>query len=177
MTTTTVEERLAEVGRHIDELEARARAGEAEVKPRLQARVVELRRDVESAATAMRAAPGTAEDKLRELDTKVDIGRHRLQSELAEDVREFADAVEAELRDWDASIERLQTKAAGAAGSTREHAEDAIADLRQRRNRVAEHVGSARATTGEAWRAQKARVEGELDELERKAGELTAKLR
>lgn len=133
MAITAVEEQLAEIGRRIDQLDTRAGAGAAEAKSRIQRHLDTLRHRVSEYAKA-------TEDKLRQLEIKLDIAEHRLASELAGDARTFVDAVEAELHDWDTYVEWLQMKAAtkAKAGSAREQAEAAIRELRQRRNTVAE---------------------------------------
>ena len=87
----------------------------------------------------------------------------------------FADAVEAELHDWDAAIERLQTRAATKAQDAREQAEAEIAELRQARNRAAERLTALRAALEDAWQEQKNRVTEALDDLERKVREAALK--
>ena len=77
---------------------------------------------------------------------------------MADDATSFADAVEAELHDWDAAIERLQTHAATKAQNAREQAEAEIAELRQARNRAAERLTALRASSDDAWQEQKDRV-------------------
>jgi hypothetical protein len=140
MTTTAIEERLAETGRRIDRLDARAQAGAAEARSRTQRHLDTLRQEEASARTAVRKARDAVEDKLRQLETKLDIAEHRLAAEFADDARTFADTVEAELHDWGTYLERLQMKAAtkAKAGSAREQAEAAIRELRRHRNTVAE---------------------------------------
>jgi chromosome segregation ATPase len=87
----------------------------------------------------------------------------------------FADAVEAELHNWDAAIERLQTRAATKAQDAREQAEAEIAELRQARNRAAERLTALRAALEDAWQEQKNRVTEALDDLERKVREAALK--
>jgi arginine deiminase len=100
MTTTAIEERLAETGRRIDQLDARAQAGAAEARSRTQRHLDTLRQEEASARTAVRKARDAVEDKFRQLETKLDIAEHRLAAELADDARRFADTIEAELHDW-----------------------------------------------------------------------------
>jgi chromosome segregation ATPase len=82
--------------------------------------------------------------------------------------------VEAELHDWDAAIERLQTRAATKAENAREQAEAEIATLRRARNRAAERL-TAPPAPSDAWHEQKNRVTEALDDLERKVREAAPK--
>jgi uncharacterized small protein (DUF1192 family) len=129
MGTATVEERLAEMRRQIEHLEAKGRAGTGEA------------------------------------------------SDLADDRKQFAAAVEDELHNWDTYFERLQAQTALRAANAREQAEAAISDLRKRRNAVAERLADVRSTAGNGWPEQKERIGATRDELERKADELSAKFK
>lgn len=173
MATKTTDDMLADARRHIDELEARAGGGAAETRARLQDRVDRLRDKEVSARAAVRAKAEAVDENFRELEIDIAIAENRLASEMADETISFARAVEAELQDWDAAIERLQTRAATKAQSDREQAEAEIAALRQARNRAAERLTALR-TSSDAWQGQKSRVVEALDELERKARDAAA---
>ena len=175
MGTKTTDDMLANVRRHIDELEARAGGGAAETRARLQDRLDRLRGEEASARAAVRAKAEAVDEKFRQLEIDIAITEDRLASEMADDATSFAEAVEAELHDWDAAIERLQTRAATKAQNTREQAEAEIAALRQARNRAAERLTALRASSGDAWQDHKSRVTEALDELERKVREAAVK--
>ena len=175
MATKTTDDMLADVRRHIDELEARAGGGAAETRARLQDRFDRLRDKEASAWAAVRAKAEAVDENFRELEIDIAIAENRLASEMADDATSFAGAVEAELHDWDAAIERLQTRAATKAQEAREQAEAEIAALRQARNRAAERLTALRASSDDAWQGQKSRVVEALDELERKAREAAVK--
>jgi hypothetical protein len=170
MTTTAIEERLAEIGRRIDQLDARAGAGAAGAKSQIQRHLDTLRHGVSK-------YPDAVEDKLRQLEIKLDIAEHRLASEFADDPRTFGDAVQAELHDWDTYLEWLQVGAAtkAQAGSPREQIEAAIRELRRHRNTLAERLAEVRAASGGAWRERKKRLAAAREELERKVDEVSAK--
>jgi gas vesicle protein len=173
--TTTTDDMLADVRRRIDELEARAGGSAAETRTRLQVRFDRLRAQKASAWAAVRAKAEAVDEKFRELEIDIAIAENRLASEMAEDATSFADAVEAELRDWDAAIERLQTRVATRAQQARERAEAEIAALKQARNRAAERLVALRASSDDALKGEKSRVMEALDELERKAREAAVK--
>ena len=88
---------------------------------------------------------------------------------MADDATAFAEAVEAELHDWDDAIERLQTRVATKARDAREQAEAKIAALRQARNRAAERLTALRTSSNDTWQRQKNRVTEALDDLERRS--------
>jgi hypothetical protein len=169
--TRTTDDSLAEIRRHIDELEARADSGAAETRARLQDRFERLREEESSAWAAVREKAEAVDEKLRQLEIDISIAENRLASQMADDATSFAEAAEAELRDWDAAIERLQTRAATKAQNAREQAEAEIAALRQARNRAAERLTALRAASEDAWQEEKNRVTEALDDLERKVRE------
>ena len=119
MATKTTDDSLAEIRRHIDELEARADSGAAETRARLQDMFDRLREEEASAWAAVREKAEAVDEKFRQLEIDISIAENRLASQMADDATSFADAAEAELRDWDAAIERLQTRAATKAERSR----------------------------------------------------------
>jgi len=183
VTTKTFEDMLAEIRRQIEELEAQIQTMEArldsdatEVKARLQGRIETLREEEEAAWAALRAKAEAVDDKVRQLEIDIAIAESRLASELADDAQAFADAVEAELHQWDAAIERLQTRVAMKVQEVREQAEAEVAALKQARNRAAERLTALTTSSDDAWRTYKSRVGSALDELERKVREATTKI-
>ena len=168
MKTKTSEDVLAEIRRRIEELEARVDSGATRTQARLQDRVDRLREEEATAWAAVRAKAEAVDEKVRQLEIDIAIAENRLASELAEDATSFADAVEAELHDWDAAIERLQTRVATRAQDAREQAEAEIAALKQARNKAAGRLTALRASSDNAWQTQKNRVTEALEDLERK---------
>jgi len=175
MATKTTEEVLAEIRRRIEELEARADSGARETSERLQARLDSLRREEASAWAAVREKAEAVEEKFRQLEIDIAIAESRLAAEFADDAMSFAEAVEEELDDWDAAIERLQTRAATKAQNAREQAEAEIAELRQARNRAAERLIALRESAHHAWQEQKDRITVALDDLERQVRDASAR--
>ncbi len=175
MATKTTEDVLADIRRHIDDLEARADSGATETRARLQYRFDRLREEEASAREAVREKAEAVDEQFRQLEIDVAIAENRLASELADDATSFAEAVEAELHDWDAAIERLQTRAATKAQHAREQAEAEIAELKQARNRAAARLTALHAALEDAWQEQKNRVTEALDDLERKVREAALK--
>jgi hypothetical protein len=173
--TKTTDDTLAGIRRHIDDLEARADSGAAKTRARLQHSFDRLREQETSAWAAVREKAEAVDEKFRQLEIDVAIAENRLASEMADDATSFAEAVEAELHDWDVAIERLQTRAATKAQNVREQAEAEIAELRQARNRAAERLIALRASSDDAWQEQKNRVTEALDDLERKVREAAVK--
>jgi chromosome segregation ATPase len=165
--TRTIDDTRAEIRRQIDELQARAEGGEPRTRARLQDRLDSLRAEEASAWEAVRKKAEAVDEQFRQLEIDVAIAENRLGSELADDATSFAEAVEAELHDWDAAIERLQTRAAAKTPEAREQAEAEIAALRRARNQAAEHV-TALPESSDSWKEQRDRITNALDELERK---------
>lgn len=175
MATRTSDDTLAAIRRHIDELEARAASGATETRARLQDRFDRLREQEASAWDAVREKAEAVDERFRQLEIDIAIAESRLASELADDATSFEDAVEAELHDWDAAIERLQTRAAAKAAEARDRAEAEIAALKQARNRAAERLTALTASSC-AWQEHKHRVTEALDDLERKVRDAALRL-
>jgi DNA anti-recombination protein RmuC len=166
---------LAENRRQIDELEARAESGAIEKRARLEERFNMLRKEEASAWAAVQEKAEAVDETVRQLEIDIAIAENRLAAEMTDDATTFAEAVEAELHEWDAAIERLQTRVATKKQDTREQAEAEIAALKQTRNRTAERLTALRASSDNAWQEQKTRVMEALDDLERKVREAALK--
>ena len=173
ITTTTIQDELAEVRRRIDCMRACAQACGL---PRARHHLDALQQAQASVHAAAGQAPDQVEEKLGQLKTRVDVAEHSLTADLSGDRQTFIAAVEAELDSWDTYLERLQTSVAANAWKTRARAEAAIADVRTRRIAVDEHLANGGERTGEAWQQQRTRVIAARDELEQKADELSTKL-
>ena len=175
--TMTKDGRLAEIRQRIDDLEARARDGTPEMQERFRRRFDALLDDAEAANAAIDERTVLAEEKLFDLEARVDSTAKRVSAELSGEKESFAHAVEEELDGWSAAIERLQARAAVKAASARDQAETSVAELRQARNRAAERLAEARSSTGEEWEEQKKHVTAALDDLEQKAREARARFK
>jgi hypothetical protein len=155
VSTTTIEEQLAQVRQRIEQLHASGAA------PRLQ-RHLDLVDEVEQ--------------RLAQLKTRLDVAERSLAADVSGDWATFAAAVEAELESWDTYLERLQTTVATRAWHAREQAEAAIGDVRSRRIAIDERLAQARDAAADGWQEQRELVSAARRELEQKADELSAKL-
>jgi hypothetical protein len=171
--TTTIEDQLDEVRRRVDCMRACAQACGL---PRVRRHLDALEHEEASVRAAADQAPCEVEEKLGQLQTRVDIAEHSLTADLSGDWPSFVAAVEAELDSWDTYLERLQTSVAAKAWKARAQAEAAIAEVRTRRIAVDEHLAHARECTGDAWQQQRKRVIAARDELEQQTDELSTKL-
>ena len=155
MSTTTIEEQLAEVRHRIEQLHASGGM------PRLR-RHLDLVDDVEQ--------------KLAQLKTRLDVAERSLAADVSDDWATYAAAVEAELESWDTYLERLQATAAARAWHAREQAEAAIGDVRSKRIAVGERLAQVRESAGPASQQARKRITAARDELEEKVAELSTKL-
>jgi hypothetical protein len=174
MPTTTMKERLAEMGRQIDELEAKARSSSGEATARIQRQVAALRRQEGAARSAAEDGADGFDEKFEQFQARLRVARTAVAADLAESRQTFTDAVEDELATWDAYFERLQGQTALRAATARAQAEAAISDLRRRRNTVAERLADIRAASADGWDEEKNRISAARDDLERHAEELSA---
>ena len=174
MSTTTIDDQLAELHRRVDRLQAFAAAvGE---NARTQRHVDVLRRQEAAVLAAIREAPDDVEEKLGQLKTRLSVAEQSLTADMSDGWGSFAEAVEDELRSWDTYLERLQATDATRAWKAREQAEAAIGDIRSRRIAIDERLAQARGAVGDGCEEQRNRVTAARDELERKADQLSAKL-
>ncbi len=167
--STATEERLHEARRRIAGLEARAQEGTTGARSRIQRYIDAVRRDAQAARDAARTEARAVGERFEQLDSSLELAEHRVAAELAPTRDQFTGALEAELRRWDAYLDRMQTKAAAKTGVAREHAEAVIADLRQHRLSIGAHVNAIGTAAGDGWRDAKSHALAELDELKTKA--------
>ena len=172
MSTTTIEEQLAEIRGRIHRLRAREDAS-ADERARIQRHLAVLHQGEASVRDAVRNAPDEIEERLGQLRTRLDVAEHSVTADASGDWASFAAAVEAELRSWDSYLERLQTSVAAKAWRAREQAEAVIGDVRGRRIEVDERLAHA----GGALEDARNRVTAARDKLEQKADELSATIK
>jgi chromosome segregation ATPase len=173
MSTTTIEDQLAEIRSRIDRLQARAQAG----APRIRRHLDALNQEDAAVRAAVRQAPDEVEEKLGRLRTRLDVAEHSLEADASGDWATFAAAVEAELHSWDTYLERLQMSVAAKAWKAREQAEAAIGAVRSRRIEVDERLAQALDAVGDAPEDARKRVTAARDALEQKADELSARIK
>ena len=174
--TTTIDERLAEVDRRIDDLEASMRLRSGDQRQSVRRHVDALRQERANAQAAARRTPDPVGERLTRLRSRLHVAERSVDADLAEDRSHFTAAVEAELHGWDAFAERLQATAAAKTGSARDGAETGIRELRGRRLAVTERLDDLRDAPPETWMEHQERVTAARDELERMADDLSASL-
>jgi chromosome segregation ATPase len=173
--TVSTHERLAEMRRQIDELEANARPGTAGAQPRIQRQLDALRRQEAAARAVARGGEDAFEEKFEEFEARLRVARSALAAELAESPRAFANALEDELATWDDYVERLQAQVALRAATARAQAEAEISEVRRRRNDVAAQLADVRAVNGGAWDELREQVADARDRLEQTADQVSAR--
>ena len=177
MSTTVIDEQLAEIRRRIDRLRAREHAPALAERARIRRHLAVLHDGEASVRTAVRHAPEEVAEKLGQLRTRLDVAEHSLTVDVSDNWATFAAAVDAELRSWDTYLERLQTSAAAKAWKVREQAEAAIGDVRSRRIEVDERLAQARDAADDSSEDAWKRVTSARDALEQKADELSARIK
>lgn len=115
--------------------------------------------------------------QIRELEARLAATEKSTTADLARGKAAFVRAVEEELQGWDDYLERMQAQAALRAESTRDRAEQAISDLRRRRNEVAGRLDAVRAAPEGAWEHQREQLTEARSDLQRKADELSERFR
>jgi hypothetical protein len=177
MSTTTIEDQLAEVRRRIARLQALAQTGPVAERARIQRHLYALHQEEASVLAAVPSGPDEVAENLGQLRTRLAVAENSLVADVSDEWTRFAAAVEDELRSWDTYLERLQATAVAKAGNARERAEAAIADVRTQRIAVYDRLAQARENVNGAWHEQRNHVSSARDELEQKADELSAKIK
>jgi hypothetical protein len=173
---TMIDERLAEVDRRIDDLESGIGLRRSDQRQSVRRRVEALRQGQANAQAAARLSPDPIGERLSRLRSRLDVAERSIDADLAHDRPQYAAAVEAELRGWNAFAERLQATAAAKSGTARDRAEAGIKELRRHRLAVKKHLDDLRDAPQEAWREHQERVTAARDDLERMADDLSASL-
>ncbi len=186
MSTKTADDRLADLHQRIDQLEAKARSTGAGALKSMTYQLGVLRRQEESAQTAVREARDQSvakvserahavDDKIQHLGTRLKEVEHALAAELAEDKKSFTDAMTADLEDFKALLGELEAKAAATSGRAHERAETEIGELRRSRDAVAQRLRGVREASEAQWRERKEDVNAARAKLERKFDEVSQK--
>lgn len=176
MSMTTIDEQLAEARGRINRLRACEQAGVTADRTRVRRHLDVLRREEASVHEAVSQAPDEVDEKLGRLKARVAVAEHSLEADLSDDWATFAASVDAELRIWDAYLERLQTSVAEKAWKAREEAELAIGEVRGLRITVGERLAEVRDSDVAASQEARKHIMAARDELEQKAAELSKKL-
>jgi hypothetical protein len=177
MSTTTIDDRLAEARRRIARLQALAQTGLVAERARIERHLDALHQEEASVLAAERRAPDEVEEKLGRLRTRLAVAENSVAADVSDEWTTFTVAVGDELRSWDTYLERLQTTAVAKAGNGRERAEAAIADVRTRRIAVYDRLALAHDAAGDASEDARKRVTVARDALEQKAAELSARIK
>ena len=172
MSTTTIEDQLADVRNRVDRL-ARTAAGGAAESARIQRHLDALLQEEASVLAAADEPSDEVDEKLGRLKTRLAVAENSVAADVSGDWANFAAAVEDELRSWDTYLERLQASVAARAWKAREQAEEAIAQIRRRRIELDERLAKARSNGSESAREQ---IGAARDELEQKADALSANI-
>ena len=173
---TMINERLAEVDRRIDDLEAGMGLRRSDQRQSVRRHVEALRQGRRTPRQRHATLPTRSASGSRVCDRGWRWPSGRSTPTWHRTARSITAAVEAELRGWNAFAERLQATAAAKTGTARDRAETGIKELRRRRLAVTERLDDLRDAPQEAWREHQERVTAARDDLERMADDLSASL-
>jgi chromosome segregation ATPase len=176
----SMEARLAEAGRRIDQVAERAHGAHDEVGSRVGRRVDALRaKEATARAKAREAAEAEAkawdevfvelDRELDELDIELAIAEAQLDADLAADQAAFEAAVQRQLDAYHAYVEGLQARAAQAGQTASDKLEATANSVRERRAAVVARLNNYRDASAQGAEALKAGVYQALDDLDRAA--------
>jgi hypothetical protein len=176
----SMEARLAEAGRRIDQVAERAHGAQDEARVRVGRRVDALRaKEATARAKAREAAETDAkawdeavvelDRELDELDIELAIAEAQLEVDLAADQTAFEAAAQHQLDAYHAYVEGLQARAAQAGQAARGKLEAAADSVQARRTAAVEWLQRYRDASAREAEALEAGVYQALDDLDRAA--------
>ena len=168
--------RIDEMRDRIDQLEARAQADGGRAAESMKGRIDALRRHEASARAAVRDNSPAAGLKVRLLEARLKVAEHGLAAELADNRKEFIEAMDAYVDDYWELNHALKETAASRLGEEREQDEENLRVLRHDRDTVAERLSETRARADDRWHESKRSVGAARGELDRKVDEAMKKL-
>ena len=174
--TMSTHERLAEMRRQIDELEANARPGTAGAQPRIQRQLDALRRQ-EAAAMWSPSAEKTRSRRSSRSSRRGSASRGVLSPPILQRAR--ARSRTPSTTSWRRGPLRRAATAQVAlrAATARAQAEAEISEVRRRRNDVAAQLADVRAVNGGAWDQLRGQVADARDRLEQTADQVSARFK
>lgn len=89
----------------------------------------------------------------------------------------YREKLDAQLKEWKAKIDQLETKAASVSSDAKDELAKEIADLRQRKAVVKEKWNELQKTGGETWDKMKDGVEKASGELKEKLDKLFSRFK
>ena len=100
MSTTTIDDQLAEVRRRIDRLQTFAQIDVAADSSRIRRHLDALHREEASVLVAAPKNPDELDEKLGQLKTRLAVAENSVIADVSDEWTTFAAAVEDELRSW-----------------------------------------------------------------------------
>jgi ElaB/YqjD/DUF883 family membrane-anchored ribosome-binding protein len=171
------EERLGALGRRIDDVRARARAGKDKVDRSVERRLdavrakdaeirTELRRMEEEDDAAWDAYLDELDREFDELDAEVDVMESQLAADAAEDWDAFERAVNERLEAYDRLLESSRQRMARTKDDVRRRSKEAVARARDEMRTVGDALRRAPAEAANRWASMRDEISAEMDEVD-----------
>ena len=184
--TKTMEERLGQVGRKIDQAKTRADSASQEAKARvgqridaLQARKAQLQTRIREARAADELAWEAAYVELNleldEADAEMAIIDAELEAEYAADQAAYAAAVQRNIDAWNAYMDALQARAGAAKEGVRNKFGEAVSSVQQKKAAAEQRLKELRQSSGEAWTTLRLGMNDAMGDLDRAGREAVSK--
>ena len=171
------EERLATLGRRIDDVRGKARNGRDNVGRSIERRLdavrakdaeirSELRRGAEEDDESWSAFLDELDHEFDELDAEVAVMESQLAAGAAEDWDAFERAIEEELEAYDRLLDASQERVARAKADVRRRSTDAVARARDKARTAGDALRRRRANAAQGWASTRNEIRAEMDELD-----------
>ena len=168
------EDRLAALGRRIDDVRGSARGDQEKVNRSIERRLdavrakdaeirTELRQMAEEDDAAWNAYFNELDRELDELDAEVVVMESQLAAGAAEDWAAFERAIEEELDAYDRVLEASRERVARAKEDARRRSTEAVDHAREKARTAGETLRRVRADAARPWRAMRDEVRADMD--------------
>lgn len=173
----SAEERLATLGRRIDDVRDKARNGRDNVDRSIERRLdavrgkdaeirTEFRRGAEEDDASWSAFLDELDKEFDELDAEVALMESQLAAGAAEDWDAFERAIEEELAAYDRLLEISRERVARAKADVDRRSTDAIARARDKARTAGDALRRRRSEAAQGWASTRNEIRAEMDELD-----------
>jgi hypothetical protein len=170
----SAEDRLAALGRRIDDVRGSARGDREKVNRSIERRLdavrakdAEIRTDLRQMAeeddAVWRAYFDELDRELDELDAEVVVMESQLAASEAEDWNAFERAIEQELEAYDRQLEAARERVARAKDDARRRSTEAVEHAREKAQTAGETLRRVRADAARPWKSMRDEIRADMD--------------
>jgi hypothetical protein len=166
----SAEDKLAALGRRIDDVRGSARGDKEKANRSIERRLdavratdAEIRTDLRHMTSVWRAYFDELDRELDELDAEVVVMESQLAASEAEDWTAFERAIEQELVAYDRQLEAAHERVARTKDDARRRSTEAVEHAREKAQTAGETLRRVRADAARPWRSMRDEIRADMD--------------